>query len=350
MRCLTLADALQQQGAECVFVCRAHEGHMVETVRQKGHAVRVLAFSSGEMRHSDKPDHSLLHAHWLGDTSESDALNTQHALRDEGVIDWLVVDHYALDVKWEQSMRLICHNLMVIDDLVDREHDCDLLLDQNLGRTEQHYKLLVPTHTKLLVGPDFSLLRPEFATCRSESLSRREQPTLKRLLLSMGGIDKDNLTGRVLDALNQCVMPFDTHITVVMGQHAPWLTAVQAQAAGMSYPTEVLINVQNMAELMMRSDLAIGAAGGTAWERCSLGLPTCAFVVADNQRAGAIALKNEGAVCLMQEFTEIIPYLHELFQTETLPRLQQMSHAAAAVTDGQGAKRVSSYLMEVAYG
>jgi UDP-2,4-diacetamido-2,4,6-trideoxy-beta-L-altropyranose hydrolase len=194
---------------------------MLKTVLQKGYAVRELSAPATEWCQKVNSDYVLSHAHWLGVTSQSDVADTQQALQGEGMIDWLVVDHYALDAKWEQAMQAMSRNLMVIDDLADRQHYCDLLLDQNLGRTEQDYASLMSKQAKLLIGPSFALLRHEFATARYDSLVRRQQPALTHLLVSMGGIDKDNLTGRVLDALAQSGMQPGFKITVVMGEHAP---------------------------------------------------------------------------------------------------------------------------------
>src|SRR5690606_35975420 len=190
--------------------------------------------------------------------------------------DWLIVDHYALDARWESQQKDFCGRLAVIDDLASRPHSCDLLLDQNLGRRMQDYSHLVADNCELLIGPDYALLRPEFISARKHSLERREKPVLRNLLISMGGVDKDNVTSHVLEALKPCLLPNDTRISVVMGANAPWAGLVQQQAAMMPWCTEVVFNVDNMAQRMAESDFAIGAAGSTSWERCCLGLPAFA--------------------------------------------------------------------------
>jgi UDP-2,4-diacetamido-2,4,6-trideoxy-beta-L-altropyranose hydrolase len=335
MRCLTLADALREQGAECLFICRPHAGHLLDLIAQRGHKVVALP---GLPANAAGASGDTVHAHWLGTDWSHDAADTRQALGAE-TVDWLIVDHYALDRRWEQALRPSCQRLMVIDDLADRPHDCDLLLDQNLGRSAEDYNGLTPGNATRLIGPQYALLRPEFAQLRSASLARRAQPKLKRLLITMGGVDKDNATGQVLDALKACPLPKGLEITVVMGPHAPWLQHVQAQAQQMPWPTQVLAGVSNMSQLMAECDLAIGAAGSTSWERCCLGLPTIMLVLADNQREIAQALDSVGAALMKDLSTLSGRYLISPEQIDT-NTLATISEAAASVTDGLGAQHV----------
>jgi UDP-2,4-diacetamido-2,4,6-trideoxy-beta-L-altropyranose hydrolase len=334
MRCLTLADALRLGGADCTFICRGHTGHLVDLIRERGHQVMMLAAS--DSLQTDASHETLAHAAWLGTDWATDATDTQLAIGSRS-LDWLVVDHYALDHRWEKAMRPFSHQLMVIDDLADRVHDCDVLLDQNLGRTAEDYRQLVPHHATTLIGPRYALLRPEFATLREDSLARRKHPQLKHLLITLGGVDKDNLTGEVLQTLRICNLPTDLRITVVMGPHAPWLPNVRAVAAVMARPTQVLVNVNHMARLMTDCDLVIGAAGGTAWERCSLGLPSLIITTAQNQRSGAVALQKNGAAYLIESTRDIAALIENPRLSGSQPTwLQQLSSAAAAITDGNG--------------
>jgi UDP-2,4-diacetamido-2,4,6-trideoxy-beta-L-altropyranose hydrolase len=285
----------------------------------------------------------LAHAHWLGIDWASDAEDTCRALGTEAV-HWLVVDHYALDRRWEQALRPHCRRLMAIDDLADRPHDCDLLLDQNLGRTAADYSDLLPANTSTLIGPQYALLRPEFAQLRAESLARRTNPQLKRLLITMGGVDKDNSTGRVLDALNTCTLPPDLRISVVMGPYAPWLQHVQTQATQMHCPIQVLVGVSDMARLMADSDLAIGAAGGTSWERCCLGLPTIQLVLAENQNEAAAALTASGAVVSVSCVSDLLFKLPELMQQiQSRELLAKLSEHASKIGEGRGTSIITDW-------
>jgi UDP-2,4-diacetamido-2,4,6-trideoxy-beta-L-altropyranose hydrolase len=340
MRCLTLAAALRERGATCEFVCRAHSGNLIDLVRGQGYKAHALPFICAD----DDGTPTLAHAHWLGASWESDAEQTRAALNGRHA-DWLVVDHYALDQGWERALRGDCNRLMAIDDIADRIHDCDVVLDQNLGRTPIDYAALVPAGCTILAGPRYALLRPEFSALRPYSLQRREMPGMRHLLITMGGVDRDNATGKVLEALRGCALPGDCRITVVMGPHAPWLGQVREQVATMPWTTEVLVNVRTMERLMAESDLAIGAAGSTSWERCALGLPTILMVLADNQRDIARALRDEGAVQMTQQSTLAMD-LERFFATDVETTLRMQSQAARSVTSGDGTRLVAAYLME----
>jgi UDP-2,4-diacetamido-2,4,6-trideoxy-beta-L-altropyranose hydrolase len=336
MRCLTLANAMRERGANCTFVGREHDGHLMDWVEQCGHTALHLSRDCGAHVIATNPSYAA----WLGIDWAADAQQTQQLLASEGV-DWLVVDHYALDYRWEQALRPHCKRLMVIDDLADRPHDCDLLLDQNLGRNAADYGNLLKPHTQTLVGPTYALLRPEFSLLRGYSLTRRSEPQLKQILVTMGGVDKDNTTGQVLMNLQNTPLPVDMQITVVMGQNAPWLQQVQAQAAQMQVRTQVLVGVKNMAQIMADSDLAIGGAGSTSWERCCLGLPAALMVLAPNQQAGAQALFKSGAVIVLENPQQVQGLFKDLDSAFPLLKLRQMSDAAALLSSGDGARYVA---------
>lgn len=331
MRCLTLADGLRGHGIHCHFVSRAHPGNLIDVIRSRGYSVSVLPAAKLPLNLRNSEGQPA-HADWLGVNWETDVAQTKEAIKDLQP-DWLVVDHYALGERWEKTLRPECRRLMSIDDLADRTHDCDVLLDQNLGRSAEDYKGLVPSDCALLIGPAYALLRPEFAALREYSLARREQPQIRRLLITMGGVDKDNATGAVLDALRKAVLPSDCNLTIVMGPHAPWLKEVRNQAEQMPWKTEVLVNVQDMARLMAESDLAIGAAGSTSWERCAMGLPSAIVVLADNQIDIAKKLESAGAAiaitldCLGKKIDLLFK------STKVLP---EMSRLAAQITEGTG--------------
>ena len=341
MRCLTLADALRERGARCTFICRAHPGHLLDLIAQRGH--HAVALCSRSNVTVPVPEDSA-YTDWLGTDGLTDAHETREALGIQSV-DWLVVDHYALDRRWEQILRPHCQKLMVMDDLADRHHDCDLLLDPNLGRSTQDYAAFIHADTATFIGPQYALLRPEFAQLRQQSLSRRALPQLKHLLITMGGVDKNNATGQVLQALASCHLPTDLRITVVMGPQAPSLEAVQQQAAIFPRPTQVLVGVSDMAQRMADSDLCIGAAGGTSWERCCLGLPTLVLVLADNQLPGAKALEKAGAALLLTSAQEFPPVWARFLSGSAMAQQKNMSQAAAAISDGLGVERIVSTMV-----
>lgn len=339
MRCLTLADALTAQGAICEFICREHPGNLIAYIQSKGHAVHSLGICSNV-------DADLNYNQWLGSTQAQDVEACAPLLANLQP-DWLVVDHYALDARWETGLARYYRKLMVIDDLADRPHVCNILLDQTYGRDACDYSALVPNNCSVLCGANYALLRPEFAALRAYSLQRRLRPELKRLLITMGGVDGNNATSQVLKCLYNSPLPEDCEITVVMGATAPWLTDIRQQAQTMPWPTKVYAGVNNMAELMAESDWAIGAAGSTSWEFCCLGLPNILICTADNQRTVIATLSSTNATVKLD--------LDELNQADGIPfhtqysqlsrNLRAYSTAAARVVDGLGASRLCAELL-----
>ena len=339
MRCLTLADELTRQGHECRFVCREHEGHLGELITSKGYGFTLLpAPSDNEVEANDR--NSDNYARWLGVPWQEDARQTLDALT-PWQPDWLVVDHYALDAEWERALANVVGSIMVIDDLANRCHKCALLLDQNLGRVASDYDDLLPNDCHRLIGPGYALLRPEFANLREQSLNRRQQPALKRILISLGGVDRTNVTGQVLEALSESVLPASTELDIIMGAAAPYLDEVRQQATGLPFKATVSVNVTDMAERMCLADLSIGAAGGTSWERGCLGLPAILVVLAENQVAGATALEASGAAVKIDDADQLGATLPSVLVALFEPgRLERMSDAAAGITDGDGLFRV----------
>jgi UDP-2,4-diacetamido-2,4,6-trideoxy-beta-L-altropyranose hydrolase len=346
MRCLTLADALAARGAACQFICRAHEGSLIDLIRGKGYVAHALpmfleASADATTPDSDESAPELAHSHWLTATQAQDAEACVPILAAQRP-DWLIVDHYALDYRWERALAPHFCKLMVIDDLADRPHACDLLLDQTFGRDAADYRFLVLADCRLLCGSHYVLLRPEFAALRPYSLQRRTRPALRELLITMGGVDKDNATGQVLQALRTCPLPANCRITVVMGATAPWLDEVKRLAQVMPCPTLVRVGVSDMAQLMADSDLAIGAAGATSWERCCLGLPTIMLVLAENQHEVAQRLEQSGAAKLISLSQSPTAELRELLLPliDDPAELLSMSDCAASVIDGSGVNAV----------
>lgn len=347
MRCLTLADALTEKGVTCHFISRAHVGNLIQYIRCRGYQIHILPSIPHAADRNTNPHRSQStlsdspHISWLGSSQHEDAVECK-AILDKLQPDWLIVDHYALDAAWEKALQAPHRKLMVIDDLADRPHICNLLLDQNLGRQAHDYVTLLPAYSQTLIGPQYTLLRPEFPKLRKYSLKRRDNPQLKQLLITMGGVDQPNATSKVLEALKRCPLPSDCEITAVMGAATPWLAQVREQAAQMSWPTQVLVNINDMAQRIADSDLAIGAAGGTSWERCCLGLPTLLVVLAENQWPGARALHAARAVMLLGEDSAIsyrLPSaMNTLLQSDSV--LVEMSNNSRLITDGLGARRV----------
>ncbi len=341
MRCLVLADALRAQGAQCHFLCRAHAGHLAELITGRGHQVSLLAAPT-----PGDADDERSYGAWLGAAFEDDADETLACLGRFGRPDWLVVDHYGIAARWQTRARAGVGRLAVIDDLADRRHDCDLLLDQNwLGPDqEDRYQTLVPPSARQCLGPAYALLKPEYAQLRP--WRPLHDGLVRRLLVFFGGSDPDDLTSRALHALS--APEFDHWVLdVVLGPNHPDVAGVTRLAQ--ARPGTVLHRpLPSLAGLMLRADLMLGAGGTTNWERMCLGLPAVVISIAENQMQINAALARAGYIAFLGA--------HEQVQTgEIRAALQRVMHDAAflrqssqagmALVAGSGADLVANLLL-----
>jgi len=325
IRCLTLAEELKESGANVGFICRKHKGNLINKIQSEGFNVFEL-----EIMKRDKCDNKLLYSHWLGTTQQQDARDCIKILQ-QTKVDWLIVDHYGIDEDWQQELKDYYDKLMVIDDLADRKHECNILLDQTFGRQLQDYKALVPKSCELLLGSQYSLLRPEFSKWRKYSIERRKHPVLKQLLIHMGGMDINNITEQVLKVLAISNLKKDINITVVMGKLAPNLESIKKLLDDFPFNIDIKVDVDNMAEIMAKADIAIGSSGTTTWERCCLGLPSIQIITAKNQEFSARILSANKVIKLIQSI-EDIPNLLRTFSDWIL----DTSNISASICDGSG--------------
>jgi UDP-2,4-diacetamido-2,4,6-trideoxy-beta-L-altropyranose hydrolase len=265
MRCLTLAEQLKSSHTEVFFMCYELTGNIANLIEEKGYVVERFPLLKAAQDEAWKTD--LEH--------------TQKILGSlKNQINWLIVDHYGLDSRWERRLRSYTKKIMVIDDLANREHDCDLLLDQNFYLDmKKRYQDLVPQTCKKLLGPQYVLLRPEFYEARKNL--RERDGMVRRILIFFGGSDPTNETTKALESIKVLNRP-NIAIDVVVGVTNPNKKYIQQLCENLP-KTTFYCQVDNMAQLMVNADLAIGAGGATTWERCFLGLPTIVIIVADNQ-------------------------------------------------------------------
>lgn len=318
-RCLALADRLRQWGHECVFACRVPAQNFNWLVRHAGFDLVEMTGPFDSARDAD------------------DMIAAVAARRP---FDTLVVDHYRLDATWERKARQIARRIAVIDDLADRQHDCDLLLDAAPGDATR-YDAVVPADCRKLLGPHYALLRPEFALRRADALPR--SGAVNRILISFGGIDADDLAGSTIAAI-RTTLP-DVAIDVVLTSLSPHRDRLQRRA-DVDAKLSLHVDATHMAELMVAADLAIGAGGSTSWERACLGLPSIVAVVAENQRATARALEDYGcAVALSAGPGFEAEMQHLVAWLSVRPALLRlMSSAGAAMVDGRGVARVAAVI------
>jgi UDP-2,4-diacetamido-2,4,6-trideoxy-beta-L-altropyranose hydrolase len=333
MRCLTLADGLRQRGAHIRFISRDLPVHLRNMLAAKDMEFVALDSNAGSSFTDE-----LAHSHWLGTSQAQDAEATIQALSEQAW-DWLIVDHYALDTRWESALRGTAKRIMVIDDIADRNHDCDILLDQNFYVDMQtRYVDKVPFHCRLLLGPRYALLRDEFRKLR-EQVKPRTGP-VKRILVYFGGVDADNCTSQAINALAEMGTK-GLHVDVVIGAQHPSRAEIEMNCAARGFVCHV--QTDKMAELMAAADLTIGAGGSASWERCCLGLPALLVSLANNQVGISKALDLSGCCIYLGAFKKVntSAIKHEI--TELLRahnRLEMISRRAFSFADGMGVDRV----------
>lgn len=273
VRCLTLGAQMREAKYDVHFICRDLVGALFSLVEAQGFSLHILP------RH--EPCVNLKgYAAWLTVTQKEDVPETQDVLRRIAPIARLVIDSYAIDETWEKEMRSFADEIFVIDDLANRRHDCDVLLDQNFYRGMEHrYDGLVPESCRRLLGPKYALLRQEFYEAKKKL--RLRDGVLRRILVFYGGIDGTRETEKAIQALLLLKCP-QTEVDVVVGRGNMWAEEICRLCEAHDF-LHFHIQVSNMAELMANADLCLGAGGTTTWERCFLGLPAIVTAVAENQ-------------------------------------------------------------------
>lgn len=342
LRCLTLAKVLQKKGHQCLFICRMHEGYLGDKIAEEGFEVLRLP-----IRNLIKKSETQALKHWLGASIQDDVTEIGECIK-ERAIDWVIVDHYAIDHHWEAALKNQPIKIMVIDDLADRYHKCDLLLDQNLGRSFQDYAGRVPQNCKLLLGVKFALLRNEFTQMRPVSLARRKNFGLNNILVTLGGVDSQNISIRILNLLELILSNSDCKVNIILGSNAPWINSVIHFISKAKVSTSLLLDVKNMATLMSHSDLIIGAAGTTAWERCCLGIPSISIALAKNQINIQKALIENGVILPVEVDDLDRQLINAINKLRAHPdQALAMGLRGSKLVDGLGVNRVVDHVLEL---
>jgi UDP-2,4-diacetamido-2,4,6-trideoxy-beta-L-altropyranose hydrolase len=328
MRCVTLANTLAERGERCHFICRSLTEPAKSAILDGGHQLHALPEARG------KNDRTMPHADWLAVAWQADAAETKSIVAVQGC-DWLVIDHYGIDVAWEQVLRHDGLKLAVIDDLADRHHVCDVLIDQNLyAEPHLRYDGLVPETARKLLGPRYALLRKEFGT---GALAKLEGANV---LVAFSGADPLHLTVMTLHALDE-----HRDVTVVANSQNTDIEMISAICVEAGWALHVDSN--DIADIMQKASMAIGAGGGMVWERAAFGLPSAAVIVADNQRqqvlnaeVAGMVLALDGTTLTMQKLAASLS--HILGNTELR---KSMSDTCRRIVDGKGRLRVLERLL-----
>lgn len=312
MRSLTLARALEAQGATCVFVGPPAVAELLDAFAPETPRIPAENLAAAAVREA---------------------------------FDAIVFDHYGLA---EPDHRAMAQGrpVLVIDDLADRPLGGDIILDSGPTRRAADYLGLTSGTARLLLGPTYAPVRPEFAALREPALAWRGEP-VQRVLVSMGLTDVGGITARVVERLRLRV--HDIGLDVVLGGQSPSLPGL-SKIARRDPRLMLHIDTPHMARLTAEADIGVGAAGSTTWERCVLGLPSLMVVLADNQRGAARAMAEREAALVADaadtDFEAVFDrQLMRLLRDAGLRR--QLAAASSEVCDGLGAGRTAEAFLNL---
>ena len=318
MRCLALAQAWKMNGGEAVFILNIEAVSLEMRLKAEGFTIFYL------------PRHL---------TSVEDAQETAK-LAQELNSQWLVIDGYHFDAEYQKAIKDCGLKLLFIDDYGHAKHYyADIILNQNISADENLYINKSPC-TKLLIGTDYTLLRREF--WQWQKWKRINPPIAKKILVTMGGSDPDNVTLKVIGAL-QYLECNQIEVVVIVGGINPHYEQLELASQTSQFPIRLEKNVTNMPKLMAWADLAVTAGGSTCWELAFMGLPSLILVLAENQRAIAHQLHDLGVYINLGHhqhisITEIASAIDNLITSATLR--SEMTQSSQKFVDGKGSQRV----------
>lgn len=338
MRCITLAAALQEKGVSCVFACRPFDGNLIRLIEESGFV--TVCMTPPRIKDVDSRNYES----WLGTDYESDAEETNTILASIKP-EWVIVDHYGIDERWENIVKQACNHIFVIDDLANRRHACNSILDSSFARDPQDYLGLVDINTPVYAGPTFCILRSEFSQMRIKMERRNYRRPLKNILVTFGGAEVGGVIIKTLEDLERVDVYNDLSIVVILGPIYNYYETISKMAANSRHNVTIKQSVSNMSEYLMWADLCIGAVGGSTWERCCLGCPSIVTIIAENQRDGARKLEEAGI--LLTYSTNNRGELAEKISRMDANMRERLSINGLNLVDGLGTHRVLNKLSEI---
>ncbi len=253
---------------------------------------------------------------------------------------WVVVDGYHFHADYQQGIKETQLKLLFVDDAGNAGPYCaDIVLNQNLHAAESMYDHREPC-TRLLLGAPYILLRRDFTASREPE--RPINPVARRLLISMGGSDPDNITAKVVEMLRNLEVPA-WEAVAVLAQSSPHFASLTDAVRIAALPLQLLQNVADMARWMRWADLAITAGGTTIWELAFMGLPAVAMTRGEHERMLLQGASRQGIAIDVGPFQALeaqdLSRVVASLAFDKARRLQ-MSRAGQAFVDGLGATRV----------
>lgn len=346
-RCQSLGAALVRRGMDVVFVSRASDvplsgmfDYQPFTLIELPPADRAKGAPAGRTLEA----HAPAHAHWLSTDWQTDAQATLACLKGRPVAA-VVVDHYALDAHWHRSVgqSLRCR-MVAIDDLADRALAVDLIIDHN--HAEDHrlkYQAVNPTGAPVLGGPRHALLAEGFENAARNAAA----DPVRSIGVFMGGIDRLHLSAAALHGLRDTAQ-FAGEVEIVTTSGNPNLDALRAVATA-DGRTQMTVDAPDLASFFGRHELHIGAGGGATWERCCLGAPSIAVVVAENQRQVLLPLARLNVLDLVEQEAPDAAQMgaHALALIHQPHKRKALSANAMQLVDGQGCRRIADHFLNL---
>lgn len=341
-RCLNLARELRAQGNKCVFILRRQTGSLIEKIKKDNFEINILK-NERNFKNKNLKISNTSYQNWLGVSWEVDAAQTCNILK-EKEIDWLVIDHYGIDKLWEKKLRPYTKKIMVIDDLANRSHDCDLLLDQNLiANFKNRYNKIIPKYCNTLLGPKYSLLQKEYENLHLSTPTRIGP--VKNILVYFGATDQIKIIKMTTSAFLNLNRK-DISLNIVISSNIKSKDVEDLKKLSKKNNNIKLHNEStSLAYLILKADLAIGACGTTSWERCCLGLPSIVITIADNQIPIAKELDKKQLILWLGHYQQVKrKNIEKSLRNFIDQNLEQWSSKCKQLTDGKGVKLVASIL------
>jgi UDP-2,4-diacetamido-2,4,6-trideoxy-beta-L-altropyranose hydrolase len=324
-RCVALAARLRQAGATCHFVGGKTLQSWARLIESAGHALSLIDSAPHDPR--------------------GDAAQTRAALAGGLPVSWLVVDHYGLDARWHEHARPAARRLLALDDLANRPLAVNAVVDPSPCADEAGYRALTPAGCHLHLGPRYCLLRTEFADARSAQSWPSGGP---RIHLAMGGTDPMEQTARMAAAL---LGWFDRiQVVAVLGGAGPQAEALAALQSRYADRLEVIVASDRVAATMQGCTCAIGAPGGTLWERFCMGLPTACVTTSPSQRQVVEKLGRAGWLLDLGGAGDFFRSARVPLQAWLQDRrtMQMQRELLMSQVDGHGAQRLATWMLEAA--
>ncbi len=318
MRCLALAQAWRDTGGKAVFVTACNNDNLLQRLRQDGFDVRLLP----EANFNSIED-------WQKTSEVMAGYNNE----------WVLLDGYHFSQDYQQQIKDAGYKLLVIDDMAQLEkYHADIILNQNLHAGQLHYNC--QPYTKLLLGSEYVLLRREFLAC--ENCKHEIAETAKKILITMGGSDPNNITLNVIQSLEKTAIS-GVEATIVTGAANPNIKMLEAAVENSRLSWQIIHNADSMPGLMAETDIAVSAAGSTVWELAFMGVPSIITAATPLEQTAAALMKKHLPFTTISGLgrgfeVQLINALNRL--TADREMRYNMSALGQSLVDGQGCERV----------